>query len=80
MIYEFFVNSLFGNIWFAVIAIGAFYSTIGVLGKINMFMLITLLSLYFMTMGVIFGGLAVWILIMLGSAIYFAIQMIKYFE
>lgn len=47
------------------------------LGKTGIYLMISIVALYLMCMFILFGGMAMWIIIMISSAIWFAIQLIK---
>jgi len=77
MMYQFFINELFGSVWFALAMIGMLFSIIGVLGRMGVFLMLSLLALYFITMAVLFGGLIVWVLGAIVIAGYWGIQITR---
>jgi len=80
MMYQFFINELFGSVWLALTGIGTIFAIISVLGRMGTFLMLSMLGLYFVTMSVLFGGVVLWILWMIGAAGYFVTQMMRFWE
>jgi len=76
--FEFWVINLWGNSLLSLFGTGALFSLIGILGRVSYPLLITLLALYFITFGVAFYGIAIYLPLFLFSAIYFGIQLNKF--
>jgi hypothetical protein len=80
MTYDFWMNDLFGSIWAGVLGFGSLLAFIGMIGRMGTHLMISLLALYLVTMGVLFGGMAVWLIVMIVSAMYFVVSIVKSFE
>lgn len=78
MFFELFVEQIAGSAWMAVVLGGLFFAVIGMFGKMSFFLLGTLLALYLLVMGTLFGGIVVWLPIMLVSLIYLGNQIWKF--
>ena len=80
MFFELFVEQICGSAWMAVVVLGLLLAVIGIFGKMSFFLLSALLALYLLIMGTLFGGLVVYLPIMLVSMIYLGIQIYKFVQ
>ena len=77
--FTFWVIDVCGGMLISLFVTAVILAIIGVLGRMSYMLLTTLLILYFVTFGVGFYGIIVYLPLMLLSATYFGFQLYKYF-
>lgn len=80
MFYELVVEQLAGNEWIATLLIGILFTVIAMFGRMSFFLTATLLAFFLCVFSILFGGLVVWIFIILGSLTYFFMQLYKFIQ
>lgn len=78
MFYQLFVEQLCGSAWMAVVVGGLLFTIMSIFGKMSYFLLMALMGLYLLVMGTLFGGIVVWLPVMLISLTYLGIQIYKF--
>ena len=77
--FAFWVLEICGSALMALFVTALIFAIIGVVGRMSYMLLTTLMILYFITFGVAFYGIIVYLPLMLLSATYFGFQLYKYF-
>ena len=77
--FTFWVIEVCGGALMSLFVTAIILTLIGIIGKMSYMLLTTLLMLFFITFGVIFFGLIVYLPLILLSATYFGFQLYKYF-
>ena len=76
--FDFWVVSLWGSGLLALIGTAVIFSVIGLIGRMSYLLLVSLLALNFVTFGVGFFGIAVYLPVFLAAVIYFGVQLTKF--
>ena len=76
--FTFWVSEVCGSALISLFVTAAILAFIGVVGRMSYMLLTTLLILYFITFGVGFYGIIIYLPLMIISALYFGFQLFKF--
>lgn len=76
--FNFWVNNLWGSGVLALFGTGLLFALIGIAGRMSYMLLFSLLVLYFVTFGVGFFGIVIYLPLIILSFIYFLINLNKF--
>lgn len=78
--FEFWVNELWGSALLTFFGTAFIFTIIGVMGKMSIPLLTTMLLIYFLVFGTGFWGMAYWLPIFIFSLCYFVFQLYKFIQ
>ena len=80
-IFTFFVETLWGSLWLAIIGNLALLTGILIFfGRASIMLMLAVVGLYLIAFGILAGGLVIWLPLMLGSVIYFFLSLYKFLQ